>query len=76
MDSAVDRALEAGRSAYRCGQQRWANPYGIDPGSRLAQMQACAWTIGWVREHHDAVMRASRHARRGSLAWETQAPCP
>ncbi len=76
MDSAVDAAMEAGRSAYRCGHQRWANPYGFDPASRLGQMQACAWTIGWVREHHAAVMRQSQRAARDTRAWETQPPCP
>ena len=76
MDSAVDKAMEAGRSAYRCGRQRWANPYGAELASPLAQMQACAWTIGWVREHHEAVMRESLHARQRSLARETQPPCP
>jgi hypothetical protein len=76
MDSAVDMAMEAGRSAYRCGHQRWANPYGVDPGSRLAQMQACAWAIGWAREHHATVMRQSLLARHHTRAWETQPPCP
>lgn len=76
MNSAVDAAIEAGRSAYRCGHQRWANPFGAIQGSQLAQMQACAWTIGWIQEHHVAVMRQSPHARRDSIAWETQPPCP
>lgn len=68
--------MEAGRSAYRCGHQRWANPYGVDPRSLLGRMQASAWMIGWAREHHEAVMRHSHRRQRDSVAWESQPPCP
>ncbi|GHC88054.1 hypothetical protein GCM10007320_34880 [Pseudorhodoferax aquiterrae] len=77
MDSQVDRAVEAGRSAYLAGQQRWANPYGLHNESQLDQMQALAWTIGWMREYSACVMRRSNLGRAHlHTAWESLPPCP
>ncbi|WP_425466420.1 ribosome modulation factor [Pseudorhodoferax soli] len=60
----VDKAFEQGYFASVAGRPRSANAYRQN-GCQLEQMQAMAWTLGWLRGAQDAagVRRQCRNAR-------------